>query len=711
MPDAGSQREALRDELRNLFAQAKLPTNPASAARILDLINDPRSGAVDFAHVIETDPALAARLLAMANTSYFAQSSQVTTIQRSVTVLGLRRVKTAALGFQLVKHLDRLGNVPFDMKVFWQFSLVRACLAQTMAGSLLQDCREEAFLVGLLQECGVLPLVQVLGNAYTNEYGARNLSPSAFFHVERATFPYTHVDAIRALAAEWRLPELIASPLERHHDRVTLTPASDEIDRLSAIAYYVGALHFRADADIVESERDLKRYRTQQLGVSDRDWEKIISQAGEAYRGTAALFQDHLPGDVDVTDMLAEANAQLVRVVEESDRRLLDARAEHRKIRHEQRRLENSLKEYRERSALDPLTGVLNRGGLVEAATVAIEKQCDTGTAIGVLFADLDDFKPINDTYGHQCGDNLLKAFALALRDVAGHEAVVGRYGGEEFVVILCGASASETRALGEAVCERSRQLDLRGTGFEGSLTCSVGAITVERSGASCVDELFSCADALMYEAKRAGKNRSCFHVIAESDSPQLQARRATRTAAEGGLAAVDLVQIAERMSDDPLHTATNLRKQQRRDIAQACTLRCFSGAGAALVCVDAATRNISTGGIGLLVRRPLVRGEAVEVDLCNDERTLFLAGLVTFSRHVRGDVYDVGVQLVAHSNRSVLEAEFSERPDWIAQALGTLRSRHADEAGEREPIGATPTPCEPSQPREGPPRRAPRPA
>ena len=155
----GAPRDAssLEDELGRVFAKAKLPSNPAIAAQILELVNDPNSSAEQFAQAIEADVALAARLLEMANAARFAQRTPATTIQRAVTILGLRRIRMVALGFQLVSHLDRLGECSFDLKRFWQQSVLRACLGRQMATNVAPNHAEEAFLIGLLQDCGVLP--------------------------------------------------------------------------------------------------------------------------------------------------------------------------------------------------------------------------------------------------------------------------------------------------------------------------------------------------------------------------------------------------------------------------------------------------------------------------------------------------------------------------------------------------------------------------
>ena len=139
-------RETVLDELRKLFAKAKLPSSPALASRILALADDPDATLDQFAKVIQVDGALAARLLKMANSACMALVTPATTIQRAVMVLGLGRVRTAALGFQLVGHLNKLGGKKFDIKAYWQQSVLRGCVGREIANVVAPGLAEEAFL-------------------------------------------------------------------------------------------------------------------------------------------------------------------------------------------------------------------------------------------------------------------------------------------------------------------------------------------------------------------------------------------------------------------------------------------------------------------------------------------------------------------------------------------------------------------------------------
>lgn len=683
---ADRDRHGLHGELKQLFAKAKMPTSPALAARILELINDARSNAVDFAAIIRIDPALSARLLKTANSAQFAQRTAVTTIERAVMVLGLNRVKTISLGFQLVGHLDHLGGAPFDMTTFWQHSLLRACLARSIAQRVVPACKEEAFLVGLLQECGVLLLVQILGSGYASLYRS-NLSPAAFFTVEREEFPHTHVDAISVVASEWALPGIIAVPLERHHCRPSSGLFSSEIERLSAVSCYVGGLCFVSDRTVAPEEQSLREFGAKTLGLDDEKWAQVRRWAADEYRQISMLYGDVLPQEVDVAELLSEANRQLASVVNDADQRVLNVEAEREAIHREQQRLANALSEYRERAALDPLTHVLNRGALSDAVRKAIERNLDDGEPVGILFLDIDNFKKLNDTYGHKVGDHVLKAAASLLDRETAPAGTVGRYGGEEFVVLLRGLSAQATHETAERIVRQFRTLDEEVLTFPGTVTCSVGAIWCERVPTNSAEDLFATADQLMYKAKRGGKDRCCLDLLSGGrrtqavESPTTRGRRsfqesrAANRARAGEVSIEKLLACARDLNSEEVDALAGIRKEERKTLVVPCVLHYFTGRGMATRSEDAVTRNISTGGMALVLARPMVRGEAVEVVVDKSGSQIFLGGLVTFCRRVDGGIHEIGVQFVTQSVTPIISGDTlpaADQQQWVAEALLT---------------------------------------
>lgn len=152
----------------------------------------------------------------------------------------------------------------------------------------------------------------------------------------------------------------------------------------------------------------------------------------------------------------------------------------------------------------DPLTGVHNR----RAWTTAALERLDQGMArpIALLFLDLDHFKELNDRYGHAAGDRALVAVAAALRDELRPSDLLGRFGGEEFVALLQGVDRDNAMQVSTRLCRRITRLDVHlGEDCE-PLTVSIGVAL--RTPADSLQSLIERADAAMYAAKLAGRNR-----------------------------------------------------------------------------------------------------------------------------------------------------------------------------------------------------------
>ena len=159
------------------------------------------------------------------------------------------------------------------------------------------------------------------------------------------------------------------------------------------------------------------------------------------------------------------------------------------------------------RAQTDPLTGVLNRRSLIERLDAACVRARARNLPISVLFLDLDHFKQINDTFGHAAGDACLAGIIPPIQAELRQSDVIGRYGGEEFVVILYGADAAAAYPIAERICRRVSDIRIEGFGAAVQLTCSIGVAasdTLEVWG----QHLIAHADTAVYAAKRSGRNQ-----------------------------------------------------------------------------------------------------------------------------------------------------------------------------------------------------------
>jgi diguanylate cyclase (GGDEF)-like protein len=159
------------------------------------------------------------------------------------------------------------------------------------------------------------------------------------------------------------------------------------------------------------------------------------------------------------------------------------------------------------RAQTDPLTGVLNRRSLIERLDAACLRARARNLPISVLFLDLDHFKQINDTFGHAAGDACLAGIIPPIQAELRQSDVIGRYGGEEFVVILYGADAAAAFPIAERICRRVSDIRIEGFGAAVQLTCSIGVAasdTLDVWG----QHLIAHADTAVYAAKRSGRNQ-----------------------------------------------------------------------------------------------------------------------------------------------------------------------------------------------------------
>ncbi len=160
-----------------------------------------------------------------------------------------------------------------------------------------------------------------------------------------------------------------------------------------------------------------------------------------------------------------------------------------------------------QQASTDGLTGLLNRRALMESGSQLIEQANERGSPLAIVLLDLDNFKEINDTYGHQAGDVVLRSVGQRLRQTLRDEDVLGRYGGDEFAVFLPGVDlgdacqvAERVRAEISAIVPMSSQPGLR-------LSASLGVYAVVINGAVGIDDMIRYADQALYRAKHGGRN------------------------------------------------------------------------------------------------------------------------------------------------------------------------------------------------------------
>ena len=163
----------------------------------------------------------------------------------------------------------------------------------------------------------------------------------------------------------------------------------------------------------------------------------------------------------------------------------------------------------REQAIRDPLTGLLNRRYLEETLPREVQRACRQGRALSVLMLDLDRFKLLNDTYGHDAGDVVLHAVGDFLRSHTRAEDMACRCGGEEFVLIMPEATLENAERRAQEICDGIRRLQIEYQARSlGPITVSIGVSCLRSVGEGSGLALLKAADIALYRAKREGRNR-----------------------------------------------------------------------------------------------------------------------------------------------------------------------------------------------------------
>jgi len=203
--------------------------------------------------------------------------------------------------------------------------------------------------------------------------------------------------------------------------------------------------------------------------------------------------------DAGADDYLTKPfNAHELRVRLRAGRRILDLQEE----------LLRAREALRDQATHDSLTGLWNRGFILETLRNEVARAARESQPVAVLIADLDHFKQVNDTHGHIAGDAVLREAAHRMKATVRRYDAVGRYGGEEFLVVLPGCDLEDACAQAERLREAVGAGPVHAAGTDIPVTCSIGVSCRSLPSAADVDFLVREADLALYTAKDSGRNR-----------------------------------------------------------------------------------------------------------------------------------------------------------------------------------------------------------
>ncbi len=490
-----------RKELNKVLACQSLPSLPTVGVQVLTLTRDPDVSMDQIAKVIETDLALSAKVLKTVNSSVYGLKSPCTTIRRALNYLGLSAVKSIVLGFSLVESTRGLsGGDDFDINDHWRRSIFGAAAARVIAQKISRCDPEEAFAAALFQDLGALAMLTALGRQYTAAIASAPRDHAAHPALETAALGFTHAECGAALAAKWRLPDRYVQTIQHHHAPDGADPDCRDLVRVVGLGTLTAAALGSENA--ADQLPELLAKSRLWFNLTSADMAVLLGQIGKASAELAKLFGKPVGVIANSAELMHQANEELV------NQQIAAAR--------EAEQLRERNEALTKQTITDALTGIGNRKRFNDEAERMFAESATIGRSFALVMCDGDKFKSVNDTHGHHVGDAVLRELASRIATALGSSGVPCRYGGEEFALLIPGATLAEAVAIAELVRKavQTPEFDLSSTpGAPATLpiTISLGVACNDPAGAGAFASLtgvIEAADKALYTAKHAGRNR-----------------------------------------------------------------------------------------------------------------------------------------------------------------------------------------------------------
>ncbi|MEM7339754.1 MAG: GGDEF domain-containing protein [Actinomycetota bacterium] len=480
------------DDVAESFGE--LSTLAPVAMRIVQVADDEDASMADLVNVIGLDPALTAKLLRVANSALYGQSTEVTSLLRATTLLGTQTVKLLALGFSLV---DSLCPPELPSNALWRRSLTASVIGRCIANESHPRVADDAFVGGLLGNIGKFALVGV--PAYADAVAEANAWPPIEAEADIVGFTSDEVSAL--IMEKWGLPAAI-------HEAVHWRSAPELADAAHDAAAILHVADAAAEFMLSTGEPQAVAYdvlslaAAGQLGWSMAQIEEILTDATPDLNDIAKLFDLGAITDTPVVELMIHAQTLVAKVSLEMTAALTQQQERNEALSEANKRLHNQ-------ASTDALTGLPNRRTFDAYLSnqIAGRLKRPRKTDLGLILIDLDHFKAVNDTYGHHVGDEVLQAVGARIMSATRRSELSARIGGEEFAVVLPDTQRNEL----PKAAERFRSLiaadpiDTSSGPLE--VTASIGAAQVQPTAAETRDELFATADKALYDSKAGGRN------------------------------------------------------------------------------------------------------------------------------------------------------------------------------------------------------------
>jgi diguanylate cyclase (GGDEF)-like protein len=479
----------LPDSLQQRLQSCRtLPSIPVVVLEVLNLCEREDINIGEITRVLSRDPALAAKVLRMANSAFYGTRSQITTVDRAISIMGINATLSLALGFSLASNLNKSHKAGFDYVTYWRRSTVAAASSQALAKWTNDMKPRELFFAGLLQDIGMLALNEVFPGIYGKLVAASNQQHNRLVELENNAYGTDHGAIGSWLLESWEFPKNLRISVAASHNP-QLQQESRDAGYIAVLSLAGHIAEIWCSPDTAAATLGARQYASELLEMSDDKFGQVLVGIAASLPDITQNLDVDIGGEERVKGLLDQAREALVMLNIQVQRQVYDMK---------------NLAE------TDGLTSLYNRGYLENVLPQLLNQAEMTGQHLSMIFVDIDHFKNINDNHGHQAGDRILVAVSGIISGTLRKTDITVRYGGDEFVCLLPNTPEEAAKLVAErlrtAIAAFRHELDNK---EQIHVTASFGCAA---HSPKCLfkspEQFLKEADRCLYIAKQAGRNR-----------------------------------------------------------------------------------------------------------------------------------------------------------------------------------------------------------
>ena len=491
--------EILNDEFR-------LPSLPSIAMRILSAVKTDEASLGELAKIVSSDPALAARVLKISNSSFYTLPQKVDSIQKALTILGTETLKNIALSFVIVRCMQTNDGSGFNFDYFWRRA-VTAAVASDLISNAIDQKSDDIFITALLQDIGIVVLYLCMTEEYLKVLDNKRATGISVVEAERKVFNFDHQDVGTQILQKWGLPESIYLPIRYHHNSSNIPENCKQkaqivwlADRMSSA--YHGAQCADKINDINDTLGKFYEFNDEEIG-------RIIDAVANKSVEILSYFEIDAGDMKPYSQLLLEANEELGKLNISYDQLILELKRSKERAEGLALELQQANEKLRELATKDGLTGLYNHRHFQEVMVNEIGRSVRYKKPLTLLLLDIDHFKRVNDEFGHPAGDKVLATVSEIMRQAVRESDLVARYGGEEFSILLPETNLNGGTILAERLRRAIEDAEIMADGHTLKVTISIGITTYNlASGPNAKAQFIQSADRGLYLSKESGRNR-----------------------------------------------------------------------------------------------------------------------------------------------------------------------------------------------------------